>query len=717
MAKVRIRSVWVLVGLAVTVGCRGGYPPGAGELLPYPETATVDVVDVYHGEEVADPYRWLEDADAPEVQEWIEAQNRVTFTYLEGIPGREALTRRLEALWDYERISTPAREGEEFFFTRNDGLQPQSVLVAADEPAGRGRVLLNPNELSEDGTVSLARYSVSPDGRLLAYALSSGGSDWLEWRVREVGTGEDLADVVRWSKFSTAEWAPDGSGFFYLRYDEPAPGEELRGVNLEQKLYFHRLGTPQDEDRLVLHRPDQPRWRYAMTASEDGAYLVVTAAVGTERTRVVMYKQLGSEAGKFVTLVGAPDADYRFLGNDGPVFYLFTNLDAPRGRVVAVDTRFPDRQHWREVVPEQPETLQSANLFGDEVVCLYLMDARSQVRRFGLDGSDRGEVEIPGLGSVSGFTGRRDHNETYFTYTSFNTPGEVHRLDLTTGGTTMVFRPSVDFEPDEYETRQVFFSSKDGTRVPMFLSHRRNLRITGDTPVLLYGYGGFNSPQRPRFSVPNLTWMEMGGIYAVANIRGGGEYGREWHQAGSREHKQNTFDDFIAAAEWLIANGHTSPNKLAIAGGSNGGLLVGAVLNQRPDLFGAALPAVGVMDMLRFHRFTIGWAWVSDYGSAEDPDMFPILRGYSPLHNIRPGTAYPATLVTTADHDDRVVPAHSFKYAAALQAAQGGEAPVLLRVTTRAGHGAGKPVTMQVEEAADRLAFLSANLGVRVPAW
>jgi prolyl oligopeptidase len=661
----------------------------------YPPARKGDQIDDCHGVPVADPYRWLEDADSAETRAWIEAQNRLTFGHLESIPGRDRIKARLTRLWDYEKVGIPRKEGGRYFFARNDGLQNQSVLYVAEALDREPRVLLDPNTLSPDGTVALSGRSVSDDGRYLAYGLATAGSDWQEWKVREVATGRDTADHLRWVKFSGASWTKDGAGFFYSRYDEPAPGAALRQANYHQKLYYHRLGTAQSEDVLVYERPDHKDWGFGGQVSDDGRYLVVTVWQGTERKNRVFFKDLGAgmdaAAAPMVELLPDADASYGFIDNDGPVFFFRTDRDAPRGRLIAIDTRRPGPEDWAEILGQADEVLEGVSRVGGRFLVVYLRDAFTQVKVFDRDGALVREVDLPGIGSAYGFGGKNADTETFYAFDSFTTPPAIYRYDVSTGASALFRRPGVDFDPADYQTLQVFYESKDGTRVPMFLTHRKGLVLDGNHPTLLYGYGGFNNPMTPGFSPANLVWMEMGGVYAVACLRGGGEYGEAWHEAGKKRNKQNVFDDFIAAAEWLIRERVTSPARLAIAGGSNGGLLVAACVNQRPDLFGAALPAVGVMDMLRFHKFTIGWAWTSEYGSPDDPEEFRVLHAYSPLHNLRPGTAYPATLVTTSDHDDRVVPAHSFKYAAALQAAQGGGAPVLIRVETRAGHGGGKP--------------------------
>jgi len=675
----------------------------------YPASRQAEQVDDYHGTRVADPYRWLEDPDSPESRAWIEAQNKLTNAWLAEVPGRDKIRARLEQLWNYERYSTPFREGGRYFYSKNDGLQNQSVLYTTDKLDQSPKLLLDPNKLSADGTVALGTYAITDDGQFMAYGLSTAGSDWIEFKIKNVATGEDLPDHLKWAKFTGASWLPDGSGFYYSRYDEPAEGTSLRGVNYFQKLYFHKRGTPQSQDRLVYERRDEKEWGFHGRVTDDGAYLIISVTRGTDPKNLVFYQQLardGKPEGKVVELIREWDADYTVIDNDGPVLWVRTDLDAPRGRVISIDLRSPERANWKELIPQVAETLGGVNVVGNRFVASYLKDARSQVKLFGLDGKFEKELELPGIGSAGGFGGKRKDQETFYSFSSFTFPTTAYRYDFETGQSSVVFKPKVAFNPDGYEVKQVFFTSRDGTQVPMFLSYKKGLVRDGSNATLLYAYGGFNISLTPSFSVANLVWMELGGIYAVPNLRGGGEYGEEWHKAGNLKNKQNVFDDFIAAAEWLIAEKYTSREKLAIAGGSNGGLLVGACMTQRPELFAAALPAVGVMDMLRFHKFTIGWAWVSEYGSAEDAEMFPVLYKYSPLHRLKAGTSYPATMVTTGDHDDRVVPAHSFKFAAALQAAQKGPAPALIRIETRAGHGAGKPTAKILDELADKWAFL-----------
>ncbi|MGG6267761.1 prolyl oligopeptidase family serine peptidase [Leptolyngbya sp. AN03gr2] len=678
--------------------------------LKYPRTSTVDQKDIYHGVEIADPYRWLEDPDSEETRVWVEAQNQVTFSYLEQIPARESIKQRLTQLWDYEKYSIPFKRGERYFYFKNDGLQNQSVLYTLNALDGEPRELLDPNKLSEDGTIALSGLAISEDGNWMTYGLSTAGSDWQEWSVRKIETGEDNSDRIQWVKFSGASWTTDHQGFFYSRYPEPNESTQYADINHFHKLYYHRLGTDQSEDILVFELPDQKEALLGGGVTEDGNYLVISVRFGSAPKNLIYYKDLTAPDAPVVPLIDILEAEYSLIDNEGSLFWFETNLDAPRGRVIAIDLKNPDRSNWKEVIPEAPETLQSVSLFGNQFVASYLKDAYSQIKVFDLQGKSIREIELPGIGSVGGFGGERKDTETFYSFTSFTTPPTIYRYNLETGESTLFRQPQVDFNPNDYEVKQVFYHSKDGTQVPMFITHKKGLELNGNNLTRLYGYGGFNVSLTPNFSVANLVWMERGGVFAVPNLRGGGEYGEAWHQAGTKLNKQNVFDDFIAAAEWLIEHGYTTSQKLAIAGGSNGGLLVGACMTQRPDLFGAALPAVGVLDMLRFPKFTIGWAWISDYGSPDEPEEFKALYAYSPLHNLKPGTSYPATMITTADHDDRVVPAHSFKFAAALQAAHQGEQPVLIRIETKAGHGAGKPTAKIIEEIADQWAFLEAVL-------
>ena len=698
----------------------GAVSQSGAQAIRYPAARIADVADDYHGTTVHDPYRWLEDPDSAETRRWIEEQNRLTAAYLAQISERAQILQRLTKLWNYPKYGAPFRKGGRYFFFKNDGLQNQSVLYKQPSLSGEPQVLLDPNLLSPDGTVAVSTLGVSEGGRLLAYGTSASGSDWEEFHVRDIATARDLDDHLRWIKFSGASWTHDGAGFFYSRYPEPPPTEQaLTGLNRFQKLYYHRLGRGQEQDLLVYERPDQPDWGFGAEVTEDGRYAVLHVWLGTDRRNRVYYLDLEDPkhprmTGQVVRLLDDFDASYGFVGNDGPLFYFLTDLDAPRKRVIAIDTRHPERSRWREIIPQGDDVLETEQIIQDAFVANYLHDAHSQLRLFALDGRLQKSLEPPELGSVVSISGERRDDEMFYAFTSFLYPTTIFRYDFKTGETSVFKAPEIDFDPSGYETTQVFYPSKDGTRVPMFITHRKGLKLDGSNPTYLYGYGGFNISLTPSFSVSILAWLEMGGVYAVPNLRGGGEYGEEWHQAGMHEKKQNVFDVFIAAAEYLIAAGYTSPAQLAIGGGSNGGLLVGAAMTQRPDLFAAALPAVGVMDMLRFHRFTIGWAWVTEYGSADSASQFPYLYAYSPYHRIRPGTCYPATLVTTADHDDRVVPGHSFKFTAALQAAQACAKPVLIQIETKAGHGAGKPTSKIIEEQADRWTFLVRTLGMVV---
>ncbi len=674
----------------------------------YPPAPKVKQVDDYHGTLVLDPYRWLEDPDSKQTSDWVTAENRLTFDYLQKIPQREAIKERITKVYNYERYGVPFRQKGNYFLTKNSGLQNQSVLYVTPDLATPPRVLLDPNTLSTDGTVALAGTAVSDDGKLLAYSTSASGSDWQEWHVRDVETGKDLDDLLKWSKFSGASWLKDSSGFFYSRYDEPQSATQFKDANYYQKLYFHKVGTPQSQDVLIYERKDQKDWGFSGTVSDDGRYLIITVDQGTDPKNRVFYKDLKATDSKVIELIANVEAAYTFIDNDGSTFWFLTDKDAPRGRVVAIDTTKP--LALQEIIPQSKDKLDQVSCIGNQFVAVYLKDAHSQVETFDLTGKALKTLPLPGIGSVGGFSGKRTDKETFFAYESFANPTTIYRYDLETLTSSPLYKPYVNFNPDDFVTEQVFYKSKDGTQVPMFITAKKGFKRDGSNPTLLYGYGGFGISETPLFSPSVLVWMEMGGIYALPNLRGGGEYGEEWHQAGTKLKKQNVFDDFIAAAEWLIVNQYTATPKLAIFGGSNGGLLVGAALTQRPDLFGAALPSVGVMDMLRFQKFTIGWSWTAEYGSSDDPEQFKALYVYSPLHNIKSSRPYPPTLVTTADHDDRVVPGHSFKFAAALQAAQKGTAPILIRIDTKAGHGAGKPTSKRIEEAADRWAFLVKSL-------
>ncbi len=706
------RFTLLLTATSIFAGLQILAAAGADRFV-YPPATKGSQIDNYFGTKVADPYRDLENADAPATRKWIEAENKLTFDYLAAIPERKAINDKLTALWNYEKYSVPSQEGGRYFFTKNTGLQNQSVLYSGPTLPGEAKPLLDPNTLSQDGTVALSGTDVTDDRKLIAYGLAVAGSDWQEWKVRDIASGKDLSDDVQWVKFSGASWKKDGSGFFYSRYDAPASADQLKQTNYFHKLYFHKLGTPQTQDQLVYERKDHKDWNFNGRVTEDGRILIINVSQGTDPKNRIFYKNLALPNAPVVELLNKQDAAYNFIGYEGNTVWFKTDLGAPRGRIVSVDALKPERM--TTVVPEAADKLEAVDLVGDRFVASYLKDAHSSVRLFDLSGKPAGEIPLPGLGTATGFTGKRKHTETFYSYVSFTEPPTVYRYDFKSGQSTVLFRPKVDFKSDEFTTEQVFYQSKDGTKVPIFLTYRKGLEKNGNNPTILYGYGGFDISITPSFSPAIATWLQMGGVYAVANLRGGGEYGEEWHLAGTKLRKQNVFDDFIAAGEWLIANKYTSTPKLAISGRSNGGLLVGAALTQRPDLWGATLPGVGVMDMLRFQKFTIGWAWTSDYGSSEKADEFAALYKYSPLHNIKPGTKYPPTFVTTADHDDRVFPGHSFKFAATLQTAQDGPAPILIRIETRAGHGAGKPTSKIIEETADQWTFLVKNLGMKLP--
>ncbi len=731
----------------------------SAQSLNYPVARRGTQVDDYHGTRVADPYRWLEDVDSPETKAWVEAENKVTFGYLATIPERAAIRNRLTQLWNYSKYDTPERVGDLLFYSENSGLLNQSILYVkdGDRPA---RVLLDPNVLSTDGTVALSATEPSPNGKLLAYAVSFAGSDWQEVRLRNVENGRDAADTLKWVKFSGLSWTRDNKGFFYEGYDPQTSGNKLTNVVRNQRIYYHKVGTPQSSDMIIYERKDQPDWLFDAEVTDDGTFAIITVFQGTDARTRLYFIYLDNAKKPAITapvvrLIDDLDSENHFVQNNGDFFLVRTDRGAPKGQVVQIDINNPEQRRWVSVIPEGKDALVSAQVAGRQLVLEYLQDAHSSLRVYGMPdlteprmnrgrtggptpntgggapgrapppSDDRrrlsapgypfiGEIALPGIGSVGTISAKPKENEMFYSFTSFLAPTSIYRYDMKKRTNEVYRTPKLPVDVSQFETKQVFYSSKDGTRVPMFITMKKGTVLDGNNPTILYGYGGFNISETPSFSAANLVWMEMGGIYAVANIRGGSEYGKAWHEAGMLDKKQNVFDDFIAAAQFLIKEKYTSTPKLAISGGSNGGLLVGAVMEQRPDLFGAALPAVGVMDMLRFQKFTIGWAWTSDYGSSDDAKQFEYLRAYSPLHNVKPGTKYPATLVTTADHDDRVVPGHSFKFAAALQAAQAGPAPVLVRIETNAGHGAGKPTTKRIEEAADKFAFLVKNLGMKV---
>ena len=682
--------------------------------MVYPTARQAAVVDDYHGTPVADPFRWLEDPDSAETQAWVEAQNVLTNEYVNHTPTRGRIEKRLTDLWDYPRYGVPTRIGNRYFFSKNDGLQSQSVLYVREGRDGEPRVLIDPNQLSEDGTVALSGRHLSHDGSLMAYGLSYSGSDQKEIHIRDVRTGEDRVEVLKWCKFASVAWKHDNSGFFYNRYPQPGsvPKEE---ETLHNRVYWHKLGTPQSEDTVLYERPDRKEWGFWPSMTEDGNYLLLYVQEGTETENRLYYRETEND-GPFIKLMDEGDAKYDLVWNRGSRFYVHTTLDAPRGRIIGVDLNRPDRVNWKEIVPEQDEVITFVNAVNHQLVIGYMRDAHEILRVFNLDGSLEREIPLPAMGTVGACTGREEHTEMYFGFTSFLYPSTVFRYDFPSASFEEVFEPGVDFDPTLFETKQVFYTSKDGTRVPMFITHKKGLKLDGKNPTLLYGYGGFNISLTPYFSISRLAWLESGGVFALANLRGGGEYGEDWHLAGSLENKQNVFDDFIAAGRWLTENGYTSRSKLAIQGGSNGGLLVAACLLQEPEMFGAAVSQVPVTDMLRFQKFTAGRFWVTEYGNAEESaEDFRMLYAYSPLHNVRPGAEYPPTLITSADTDDRVVPMHAKKFAATLQTVQTGPNPILLRVETKAGHGGGKPTAKVIEELADIYGFLFRVLEVETP--
>jgi prolyl oligopeptidase len=745
--------------LTLVAGTAGAQTQNAP--IGYPPAARGAQVDVYHGVSIADPYRWLEDTDSPQTKAWVEAENKVTDAFLATIPERPAIKNKLTTLWNYARFSAPFKEGGRYFFLQNTGLQNQSILYVQDGRKAAPRVLLDPNLLSPDGTVALGGQAASDDGHYLAYSISTSGSDWQELRVRDANDARDLPDTLKWVKFSGISWTHDNKGFFYSRYDEPTSGNKMTNANRNHKIYYHRIGRAQSRDELIYDRPDQPDWLLFANVTDDGQYLIITVAQGTDDRTRLYFVDLDNPGkpqinNPIVRLIDKFEAVYDFVGNRAKTFYVRTDKNAPKGRIVAVSIDNPREERWGTVVAESRDALVSATTAGDDIVAHYLQDAHSSVRFFTSSRDDRrreqrprgqpqsqrnpggvyddtstspitrgptqltgggfmprGELPLPGIGSVNEIHGKQGDDELFYSFTSFLYPTTIYRFDLNSRKNEVFRAPKVAFDPSLYETRQVFYKSKDGTQVPMFITAKKGVQLDGNNPTLLYAYGGFNVSSTPSFSPANAAWLDMGGIYALANLRGGGEYGKAWHEGGMLAKKQNVFDDFIAAAEYLIKEKYTSTPKLAIRGGSNGGLLVGAVMTQRPDLFGAAIPEVGVMDMLRFQKFTIGWAWTSDYGSSDDPEQFKYLRAYSPLHNVKPGTCYPPTLAFTADHDDRVVPGHTFKFVATLQAAQSCPNPLLVRIETKAGHGAGKPTTKQIDEAADRFAFLVRELHMK----
>lgn len=702
MKRGNLLAALVLGGLGMSVGM-------ADSTIRYPETKRGDLVENLHGTSVADPYRWLEEdvRKSSEVRNWVDAQSKLTAEYLKAIPKREAIQKKLTELWNYEKIGVPTKHGDRYYFFKNDGLQNQSVFYSQETLEGPAKVLMDPNTWSKDGTIALGSVSFSDDGKLVAYATSEAGSDWTTWKVKDTATGKNLDDELKWVKFSGLAWTKDGKGFFYSRFDEPKKDAQFQSLNLNQKLMFHKLGTTQADDVIVYQRADQPTWSFYGNVTDDGKWLVFTARTGTDARNRLYVKDLSKPLTDApVEVVDNFDNEYTLVEGIGSVLYFKTDLKAPNGRVIAIDMANPAKDTWKEIIPEAKEALRGVGLVGGNLIASYLKDAKTQVKLFDPAGKFVREVAFPGIGTAAGFDGKPSESETFYSFSGYATPPTIYRYDVKTGETKLLRQAKVKFDPSLYETKQVFYPSRDGTRIPMFITAKKGIKLDGNNPTLLYGYGGFNIPMTPAFSIPIATWIDMGGVYAVANLRGGGEYGKDWHKAGTKERKQNVFDDFIAAAEYLIAEKYTSTPKLAIRGGSNGGLLVGACMAQRPDLFGACLPHVGVMDMLRFHKFTAGRYWVDDYGSPDKAEEFASLFKYSPYHNLKPGTKYPPTMVITADTDDRVVPGHSFKFAAQLQYCHKGDAPVLARIETRAGHGAGKPTAKLIEEVADEYAFL-----------
>ena len=685
--------------------------------LHYPIARKSDQSDTYFGKTVADPYRWLEDTDSPETKQWVEAENALTFQYLGAIPERASIKEQLTRLWNYPKYAVPIKRGKDYFFTENSGLQNQAVLYMQHGLKGARKVVLDPNTLSSDGTVALGVWDATENGRYLAYAVAAAGSDWEEIRVRDVEKGVDLPDTLKWVKFSNIAWTKDHKGFFYSRFEQPKSENALLAKNTGQKLYYHRLGEAQAKDQLILERPDHPQWGITASVSDDGEYVVIYLTDGTNPNNRIYFIDLGN-AGKpkidnpMVKLIDDEEWANTVIDNAADIFFLFTTQDAPLGRVVAVDINKPAKRYWRPVIAEGADKMENVQLIGGHFVVSTLKDAHSVLQLYALRGAPLSKISLPGIGTIQAISGKPNEWEMFYSYASYLQPASIYRYDIEKRTQTPFLVAKLPTDSSAYETKQIFASGKDGTRIPIFVTSKRGLTLDGSHPTILYAYGGFDINMTPAFSPQVLQWISMGGVYAVAVIRGGGEYGRAWHEAGMLAKKQNVFDDFITAAEYLISQKYTSSKKLAIRGGSNGGLLIGAVETQRPDLAAVALPAVGVMDMLRYQKFTIGGAWSVEYGTSDDSTQFKTLIAYSPLHNIKPGTTYPATLITTADHDDRVVPGHSFKFAATLQAAQAGPAPVLIRIDTKAGHGGGKPTSKQIDLATDELAFTAKNLGM-----
>ncbi len=677
--------------------------------IQYPTTKKVDHVDDYSGTKISDPYRWLEDNNSKETADWVEAENKVTHDYLSKIPFRDELRKMLTDLWNYEKFSAPSKHGEYYTFSKNDGLQEQSVIYIQKGLSGVPEVLLDPNKLSTDGSISLGGLAFSKDDKYLCYGISRGGSDWREFYVMDVLTKKLTSDYIKWSKFSGTSWYKDG--FYYSRYDEPKAGDELKQKVEYQKLYYHKLGSPQSDDILVMEDKQNPKYGFGAGVTDDEKFLIINVSQGTASENMLYYKDL-TYVSRIEPIFDKFEAEYSVVDNLGAKFLISTNYQAPNNKLILVDPKSPAKENWKTIIPETKEVMQSVSLVGGKLFVTYLKDATSKVSVFDTNGKYLYDVKLPAVGTCGGFGGKKDEFETFYTFTSFTYPPTIYKYDVKNNKSELFRKAAVKFEPSAYETKEVFYKSKDGTKIPMFIVHKKGLKLDGNNPTLLYAYGGFNISQQPGFSVARIPLLENNVVYALACLRGGSEYGEDWHKAGMFEKKQNVFDDFIAAAEYLIKNKYTNPKKLAVQGGSNGGLLIGAVINQRPDLYKVAFPQVGVMDMLRFHKFTIGWAWVSEYGSSDNPDQFKYLIKYSPLHNIKKGTDYPATMVTTADHDDRVFPAHSFKYAATLQEMNSGKNPTLIRIETKVGHGAGTSTSKSIDLVTDLYSFMFYNMGL-----
>ena len=679
---------------------------GFDSLDDYPKSKKVDVFDIYHGQVVRDPYRWLENLDSDETQTWIRKQNQFTEKYLNEISEIKAIETILDQALDQATRSVPFQEQSKYFYYYNNGDWQQSKLYYKEDNQGTERLVLDPNQLSKDGTIALSGVSVSPDAKLLAYAISDGGSDWKTWKIRDLESGLDLEDEILWSKFSGAEWLKDNSGFYYSAYSQPKTGAELEDTNTNQRLYFHKIGEKQSSDKLVYARIDQPEWGWGATVSEDGNYLVLHVSEGTDERNRIFYQKLHQSDPSFIELIPELKAQFHFVGNEGNVFWFFTDLNAPMGRLIAIDIDNPDEENWQEIIPEQNHALRNVYLTSGYFLCHYLKDVSSEIVLYQTTGEKIKKMDFPKNGAISGISTKPDSSQLFFSFSNYIQPKEIFEYDLSDQQLKRVWSQLVPgFYANDFTSKQEFYRSKDGTLIPMFISHLKNIELNNNNPLLLYGYGGFDIPILPNFSTKYFSWMKMGGVVAVANLRGGGEYGEQWHRQGMLHNKQNVFDDFAAAAEHLHQTGYSQPSKTVIEGRSNGGLLVGASLLQRPDLFGATLPGVGVMDMLRFNKFTIGWAWESDYGSPENKDDFKVLFKYSPYHNIQPMTCYPPTLITTSERDDRVVPSHSYKFAARMQAAQSCENPILIRIESRAGHGAGTPKDKVIDYISDMYGF------------